>query len=102
MAEFLPVGRIEDLPEGTMRAFQVGGEDVAVANVDGRLHAFGDECTHQRCSLADGDLDGTSVICPCHGSEFDVRSGEVLTPPATRAVPTFGVRVADGEIQVAP
>jgi 3-phenylpropionate/trans-cinnamate dioxygenase ferredoxin subunit len=102
MAEFLPVGRVEDLPPGTMRAFQVGGEDVAVANVDGELHAFGDECTHQRCSLTDGDLEGVSVICPCHGSEFDVRTGEVLSPPATQPVPTFEVRAADGEIQVAP
>jgi nitrite reductase/ring-hydroxylating ferredoxin subunit len=100
MPEFTTVGRTEDVPEGEMRQFQVGGEDVAVANVDGAFHAFGDTCTHMQCSLADGDLDGTTVTCACHGSEFDVTSGDVLNGPATEPVSSFEVSAEGGELRI--
>jgi nitrite reductase/ring-hydroxylating ferredoxin subunit len=92
---------VGDVPPGEMRSFQVEGEDVAIANLDGDFVAFGDVCTHQQCSLAEGDLDDTTVICPCHGSEFDVRTGEVLGGPATENEPTFDVLVENDEVKVA-
>ncbi len=98
--EMTAVARAGDVPEGEMRSYQVGGEDVAVANVDGELHAFGDVCTHAHCLLSEGDLDGTAVTCPCHGSEFDVTSGEVLTGPATEPVDTYAVEIEGDEIKV--
>lgn len=102
MAEFVTVGRLEEVPDGEMRLFQVGGEDVAVANIDGELFAFGDVCTHRNCSLSEGDLEETSVVCPCHGSVFDVHTGEVLNPPATEPVPVFEVTVEDGMVRIKP
>ena len=87
---------------GTMAAFDVSGERVAIANVDGTVYAFGDLCPHRQCSLADGRLVGTVVTCPCHGSQFDVRTGERLRGPAVRAIPVFAVRDDDGELQVVP
>jgi 3-phenylpropionate/trans-cinnamate dioxygenase ferredoxin component len=62
---------------------------VAVAIVDGRAYAFQDTCTHQQCSLSEGFLDEYAVICPCHQSVFDVRTGEVLLGPASAALRTF-------------
>jgi nucleotide-binding universal stress UspA family protein len=56
----------------------VRGTKIAVAKVGGTYYAFDDRCTHQQCSLAEGDLAGTTVTCMCHGAEFDVRTGEVL------------------------
>jgi nitrite reductase/ring-hydroxylating ferredoxin subunit len=86
--------------EGEMAVFEVGGQKVAVANVEGSFHAFGDICTHQQCSLADGELDGKTVTCPCHGSQFDVTTGAVLNPPATQPVPVFPLRIEGDEIKV--
>ena len=100
MAEPMSVGPASEVPEGEMRSFQLGGEDVAVANVGGTLHAFGDTCTHKQCSLSDGDLEGTTVTCPCHGSQFDVTTGEVLNPPATEPVDSYGVDVSNGELRI--
>ncbi|HEV3475104.1 MAG TPA: non-heme iron oxygenase ferredoxin subunit [Actinomycetota bacterium] len=100
MAEQMTVGRASDVPEGEMRSFQVGGEDIAVANVDGAWYAFGDVCTHKHCSLSDGELEGTTVTCPCHGSQFDVTNGEVLNPPATEPVDSYQVDVSDGELKI--
>jgi nitrite reductase/ring-hydroxylating ferredoxin subunit len=53
----------------------VRGTRIAVANVGGTYYAFDDTCTHEQCSLAEGDLAGTTVTCMCHGAEFDVRTG---------------------------
>jgi 3-phenylpropionate/trans-cinnamate dioxygenase ferredoxin subunit len=102
VADFVTVGSAEDVPDGEMRMFQVGGEDVAVANVEGEYFAFGDVCTHRQCSLSEGDIEDTSVICACHGSTFDMKTGEVLAPPATEPIVVFEVRVEGGELQVAP
>lgn len=100
MGAFVPVGSAADLSEGEMRAFEVGGQRVAVARVGGSLHAFDDICTHRLCSLADGDLEEATATCPCHGSQFDVTTGKVLNPPATEPVPVDRLRVEDDEIQV--
>lgn len=81
---------------GAMRVFDVEGTKVNVARVGGQLHAFDDTCTHKACSLAKGKLDGTTVTCPCHGSQFDVTSGAVLRGPAQRPVRSRLVQV-DGD-----
>jgi 3-phenylpropionate/trans-cinnamate dioxygenase ferredoxin subunit len=81
-----------DVPPGQLAAFDVDGKRVAVANVGGTFHAFDDTCTHLQCSLAEGTLEGTTVTCPCHGSEFDVRTGAVLAPPAVQPVRSYKVR----------
>ena len=101
MAEFAAVSGAGDLREGQMRAFDVHGSRVAVANVGGEFHAFDDTCTHMGCSLAEGDLEETTVICPCHGSEFDVRSGEVLQGPAREPVEAYETRVQGSTLEVA-
>ena len=71
-----------DIAAGEMRVFDVAGTKVNIASVGGQLHAFDDTCTHKACSLATGKLDVTTVTCPCHGSQFDVMTGEVLRGPA--------------------
>jgi 3-phenylpropionate/trans-cinnamate dioxygenase ferredoxin subunit len=100
MAEFVAVSRAEDIEERGMRAFDVRGAKIAVANVEGTFYAFDDTCTHMACSLAGGDLEETTVICPCHGSEFDVTSGAVLQGPAREPVETYEIRVEDGSLEV--
>ena len=100
MAEFVTVGRADEITEGEMRAFDVRGTRIAVANVAGTFYAFDDACTHLRCSLAEGDLEETTVICPCHGAEFDATSGAVLQGPAREPVETRETRVEDGSLEI--
>ncbi len=89
-------GNLKDVAKGQMRVFDVAGTKVNVASADGRLYAFDDTCTHTGCSLASGELDGTTVTCACHGSQFDVTSGAVLHGPAERPVRSRVVQ-AQGE-----
>ncbi|MDQ4004019.1 MAG: non-heme iron oxygenase ferredoxin subunit [Actinomycetota bacterium] len=100
MAEFEVVAKADDLKEGDMRAFDLRGTKIAVANIAGTFYAFGDTCTHRECSLAEGDLEETTVTCPCHGSEFDVVSGQVLRGPARVPVGSFEVRAEGGNLEV--
>ena len=100
MADFVAVSRVDALGEGDIKAFEVQGTKIAVANVDGTFYAFDDTCTHMGCSLAGGDLEETAVICPCHGSEFDVTSGAVLQGPASEPVETYEIRVEGGSLEV--
>jgi 3-phenylpropionate/trans-cinnamate dioxygenase ferredoxin subunit len=97
VSEFIEVARIGDIPEGEIRPFKVGRHDVAVANVDGVLYAICDICSHAYCALSDGDLEGTEVVCPCHGSTFDLRTGHPLSPPAVDPVARYDV-VVDGDV----
>jgi nitrite reductase/ring-hydroxylating ferredoxin subunit len=101
MAEFFTLGNAGDIPEGEVRAFDAHGVPVAVANAGGTFFAFGDTCTHRQCSLAEGELEDTTIICPCHGSEFDIRTGEVVNPPARDPVQSYEARVEDGRVQIA-
>ena len=90
------IGGSADVVAGHMHVFDVGGTKVCVANANGRLYAFDDTCTHLGCSLGKGTLEGTTVTCPCHGSQFDVTSGAVIRGPATRPVRSRTVQV-EGE-----
>lgn len=96
------VGPATAVAPGKIKAFRVDGKAVAVANVGGHLYAFDDTCTHLGCSLADGDLDGTTVQCSCHGSRFDVTSGALVRGPATSPVRAHAVAVEGADLLVEP
>jgi len=98
------VGSLAEVPEGELRSFDLPGLRVAVAHVENELFAFGDECTHEGCSLAEGTLGAQedTVICPCHESEFDLATGEPIDGPAVDPVPVFAVRVTDDWIEIGP
>jgi 3-phenylpropionate/trans-cinnamate dioxygenase ferredoxin component len=101
MAEFVTVGDSAEVPEGEAKAFDVSGAEIAVARIEGPVYAFSDICTHRHCNLANGgELDGFEMECECHGSVFDIRTGEVRNPPATEPLETFEAREVDGQIQV--
>ena len=99
MAEFT-VAALDQLGNRELAAFAVSGDRVAIATVDDAFYAFGDTCTHLGCSLADGNLEGTTVTCPCHGSQFDVTTGEVVRGPAREPVPSYPVRLEAGALRV--
>jgi nitrite reductase/ring-hydroxylating ferredoxin subunit len=95
-----PIGKASDVSEGEMQVFDVDGSKVNVANAGGHLYAFDDACTHMGCSLANGELAGTTVTCACHGSQFDVTSGSVLRGRAQRPVRPWAVEVNGEDLLV--
>ena len=75
---------------------------VSVARIDGRLYAFDDLCTcaDRACPLSGGLLTGSTLMCQCHGSQYDITAGAVLRGPATEPLATYEVRERAGKIQV--
>jgi 3-phenylpropionate/trans-cinnamate dioxygenase ferredoxin component len=100
VAEFATVTEGIAPGPGEIAVFELQGERIAVANVEGRLYAFDDLCAHRQCSLGEGGLEGTVVTCPCHGSRFDVATGERLRGPAVRPLRRHAVRVENDALRV--
>ncbi len=101
MAE-IEVCPVDELPPGTMKLVPAGAIVLGVFNLDGRLCAIEDRCSHDDGPLCEGDWepDEGIVICPRHGSRFDICSGRPLTLPAYEPVETYPVRTEAGIVVV--
>src|ERR671910_2012772 len=104
MAEFVAVANVDGVPPGTATVVSVEGIEVALVNVDGSLYAVDNQCTHLGGYLGEGEINPDwsdwAIECPLHGSVFDVRTGEVLNPPAPTPVRTHPVEVDGGVVKV--
>ena len=101
MGEWVTVGTADEIVEGEAKAFDVDGQEIAVGRSDGSLYAFSDICKHRHCNLANGgEIDGSTIECECHGSVFDMGTGEVMEGPATEPIATFPVNDDGGELKV--
>jgi 3-phenylpropionate/trans-cinnamate dioxygenase ferredoxin subunit len=98
----LDVAPVEELPPGRVKLVVAGSIMVGVYNCGGQFFAIEDRCSHDDGPLCEGDWDedDCTVVCPRHGSHFDLRSGRPLSLPAYEPVETFPVRVEDGMVKV--
>lgn len=101
MSEYHKVARVGEVHPGEMRACEVGGRRLALCNVDGRLLAVGDACTHVGARLSEGWLYDGRIECALHGAHFDAATGAALAPPARGPVPTYEVMVEGEDVYVA-
>jgi 3-phenylpropionate/trans-cinnamate dioxygenase ferredoxin component len=99
MAE-VKVTQVSQVASGTGTVVSVEGKAIALFNVGGTFYAIANECTHMGGPLGKGRLEGTTVTCPWHGSQFDVTSGQVKKAPARRPVVTYPVRVEGDDVFV--
>jgi len=98
--EFIEAGKAGELAPGTMKRADVRGRRILLANVDGRICAVDDTCTHEDASLSTGVLKGELVKCPLHGSRFNVCTGKALEEPAEESLRTYPVRLEGARILV--
>jgi nitrite reductase/ring-hydroxylating ferredoxin subunit/uncharacterized membrane protein len=90
-----------ELVPGKPAKGDAGGTSVVlVKQEDNQIYALSDTCVHAGCSLAGGTVEGRSIICPCHGSQYDLLDGRVMQGPATMPEPAYAVRVKDGVVEV--
>ncbi len=84
----------------TGSAIRIGDSEIAVFNVNGEFFAIKDVCTHDQARLSDGELTDETITCPWHGACFSVKTGEVLSLPATEPVETFPVVLKEDDVYV--
>lgn len=99
--EFAPVLDENELPENGMRRVDAGGAEVLLSRLsDGRICAIANVCGHFGGPLADGEREDDTVVCPWHGSRFDLCTGQVIDGPAIFPQSRWETRVRDGKIEV--
>jgi 3-phenylpropionate/trans-cinnamate dioxygenase ferredoxin subunit len=87
---------LSSLTPGKPVRIEKNGESICVARIGKEVFAIGDVCSHSDASLSEGDITDFKIECWLHGAEFDLRTGEALTPPAVAPVKSYSVTV-DGD-----
>jgi nitrite reductase/ring-hydroxylating ferredoxin subunit len=90
--------KTEDVAVGNARKVETGGLAVAVFNIDGEFYVTDDACTHGPGSLSEGYIDGDVIECNFHNGQFNIKTGEVVSPPCMIPVKTYPALVQDGKI----
>ncbi len=86
--------------DGDLTEVIVADRTLAVTVADGQVYAIDDTCSHAQCSLALGEVEGRSVVCPCHAGTFDLATGAVLSGPPKTALRTYPARLVDGGLEL--
>ena len=76
----------------------VDGKVLAIFNLDGKFYCLDGRCSHKGGPLGEGEIEGTTVTCPWHGSKFDITTGKLRGPPATKDVASYNVKVSGKDI----
>lgn len=101
---FRTLGLIDSIPNDFVVPYYLDDHKrrIAIARVDDRLYAFDDLCTCslEACPLSAGLLTGTTILCQCHGSRFDIITGSVLNGPATAALKLYTVHQEEGTVRI--
>lgn len=100
MTRFVKVATTNELVSGQSKWVEVEGKAIALFNLEGAFHAIDDTCPHRGGPLSEGPVDEDVVTCPWHGSRFNIKSGDVLAPPARTGVSTYRVRVSGSDIEL--
>ena len=104
--EWADVAGVADLTSGKPVRVALDGDPVLLLMADDQVFAIGNQCTHQGAGLDRGVIriagSVRTVTCPAHGSTFNLETGKVMRPPATKPVPVYDVKVEDGRVFVRP
>ena len=96
----IKVLNISDLGNNESKVVNVEDKEIAVFNVEGEFFAIDDRCSHSDESLSQGEVYDCKVECPAHGAEFDLKTGEALTPPASRGVACYQTTTDEDSIYI--
>ena len=89
-----------DVPEGDVMAVQLGGKEIALYEVEGKVYATDNICTHGHARLSDGFLEGKEIECPLHQGKFDICTGQALCAPLTENIKTYAVRIENMRVML--
>jgi len=106
LSEAVKIGTVKQFPKGKMKKVVVGDQEILVANVEGKLYAIGNRCTHLNAELSHGILEGLTVTCPLHDGTFDLVTGNAMYLPYNvtqlKPVPVYEIQVKGKEAYVKP
>ena len=89
-----------DVAPGAALKIEIDDLTLAVFNVDGQFYVTDDLCTHGPGSLSEGYIEGDVVECNFHNGQFNIRTGEVVSPPCMVPIKTYPTMVVDGKVVI--
>lgn len=89
-----------DLKSNQMKAVDANGTSILLVNLAGAFYAIGNKCMHMDCALSNGPLNGDTVQCACHGSVFNVKTGDVVRGPAKKPEPKYELQISGDQILI--
>jgi nitrite reductase (NADH) small subunit len=96
---FVRAAKTAEIAPGAVHEIELEGKPIAVANVGGKYYAISGTCLHRGGPLGQGSLDGSVLMCPWHGWQFDVTTGKVSGNP-TVGVDCYPIEVRGDELFV--
>jgi nitrite reductase/ring-hydroxylating ferredoxin subunit len=101
MSEFVKTTTIDKIRVSEKIKVEVKNNEIMLANVDGKIYAIENICSHEQCGLNEGDLNGFVITCPCHGAKYDVRNGNGFKEtPWGSGQESFEVKVEGNDVFV--
>ena len=99
MPQLVTVAKVSEIPPGGSTVITHNRKDIAVFNVDGTFHAIDDCCPHDECLFSEyGEVAGDKLVCTCHMSSFDLRTGKAISGPAYGDATMHRLVIRDGEV----
>ncbi|HSX58258.1 MAG TPA: non-heme iron oxygenase ferredoxin subunit [Candidatus Saccharimonadales bacterium] len=101
MADFVKVAALSELDENSVKGVKIGNKEIALFLENGEVYATSDLCTHEYCIIHENfALHGEEVECTCHGSHYNIKTGENTLPPSAEPLPVYKTKVENGEVFV--
>lgn len=100
MSHFVRAAAAKEIPEGTMKTFEIQQTRFIIAHTQDGFFAVADECSHDAGPIGEGHIHGSEVICPRHGARFNLRTGAVTAPPAVAPIDSYEVKLENGDLFV--
>jgi 3-phenylpropionate/trans-cinnamate dioxygenase ferredoxin subunit len=97
---FVKVSSEKEIAAGKMIGVKTAGKEILIANLDGKYHAADNICPHMGCKLSGGIIKDGNVICPCHKSVFELKTGNLIDGPAKKSLAVYKTRIENGQIMV--
>lgn len=95
------VAKVNDVGEGELKKVMLGNEPVALFKVDGKFYATTNICAHEQCELDENHaIHGDIVECTCHGSQYEIKTGANVLPPASEPLKTYKLTIENGDVYV--
>ena len=101
MSEKVELCGADEVAEGAALKVETHGLILAVFNFDGAYYVTDDTCTHGPGSLSEGYIEGDVIECNFHNGQFNIRTGEVVSPPCMIPIKTYPASVENGKVVIA-
>ena len=88
--------KLSELGEGSISTVDLNGSHILLSKIGGEAYAVGGICTHEDTDLGLGFVVEDRIVCPLHLSQFELKTGQVVNPPATVSLRHYNLKVADG------